>query len=211
MVLEQASCCFVKVVVLGNWIGFRVAPKVAVLTKTLRMMLEQVLKNKIQDPSMDVSGRSSQNVLNAISMLMLRASTVSSSTNTSESSPDNSRSESALDSTVDAKGAAQSKSTARSKSWRCNECTFINVPRLHGTKPYCSMCETPRPKQKPEGRDEALAWTQQYEESTRVLVEAQKLDQDAMAKANGRKKGKQVKRYGQHCDAPVVGFDLSFP
>ena len=168
---------------LGNWIGFRVAPKVAVLTKTLRLMLEQLLKNKIRDPKLDLSGGASQTVLNAISMLMAR------SAGKPEKQPSGSKEALAHASSThellnamseaDRKQQKLMNSSARDSAvsiedrnnqngsqdgdrplgpqaaWECHVCTFVNLPRLHGERSHCKMCESQRAKP---SRDQALQW-----------------------------------------------------
>lgn len=173
---------------LGSWIGFRVAPKVAVLTKTLRLMLEQLLKNKIRDPTLDLSGGASQTVLNAISMLMARnagktkqqqqgkESTFGSTDAVahpsaahellSAMSEADRRQQELLRTNVSDSGVPtedldgqRSQDTDRplgpEAAWACHVCTFVNLPRLHGERSHCKMCETQRAKP---SRDQALQW-----------------------------------------------------
>lgn len=107
--------------------------------------------------------------------------------------------------------APSSDADRDSTSWKCNACTFVNVPRIHGTDSYCKMCQTARPQSQPTGRDDALAWMEQYQESTRVLAEAEEKARIEAKRQAKRRSGKNSKqRYGTFFILNCFPCDMRF-
>lgn len=107
-------------------------------------MLEQLLKQKIKDPSTDLSGGSGQPVLNAISMLMSRSSSKTETTRL----------------TNDVGKKSNSATISSSQKYLEEEKTSFHNSNPNKLPSQTTKCNS--------ARDEALTWMDNYEVNSTV-------------------------------------------